>query len=351
MKFQENEIIIGEINDKTIFISPSKLKCRRQCDKKGDYKYNQKLIKKGKAAPLYRGTLIHSCIEEWYKGNDYKQPLEDALLLLHEEVEKGKLFNEEFTMYKDIIEECRRIMRGYVVTWKQVDKDWIIHGTELAATVLIPGTNIAVVVRIDEVIEDNMGIWALENKTHKNLPNEEYRLLDIQSAIYCWALPIVLKQMGLDASKFQGLIFNYVRTKPPTIPDILKNGTLSKRKIDTDRATIIATCKENGLDPHDYMDMIKAADGREYFDRHRLSKSPTLITNVLKDAITTASVFTQLKHFPRNPGLHCGWGCEYKELCIAEMYGHDSEFLRKSMYEIKNVDLDAEKEGGDQNGL
>lgn len=347
MRFEKDEIIIGQVDDKTIFISPSKLKTRRMCDKKGDYKYNQKLRRKTKAAPLYRGSLIHRCLEEHYKGNDYRMPFQEAEDLIDKEVKAAKIFAEEATMYREIIEECKRIMRGYVVTWKSNDSKWIIHKTELAATVVIPGTNIAVVVRIDGIIEDEMGIWALEHKTHKNLPDEEYRMLDVQSAIYCWALPIILPQLGLDPKRFMGLIFNYIRTKPPTKPELLKNGTLSKRKIDTDRATIIMACKEYGLDPHDYADMIKAADGRSYFDRHRLSKSPELIKNVLKDAIATATMFTAMTHFARNPGLQCSWGCEYKELCMAEMYGHDSAFIRQSLYDVEDKDLDVEKEGGE----
>jgi len=60
-----------------------------------------------------------------------------------------------------------------------------------------------------------------------------------------------------DYGAVSGIIFNLVRAKLPTVPQVLKSGGLSKAKsIDTDVDTYLQAIKDNRLNPNDYVDIL-----------------------------------------------------------------------------------------------
>lgn len=171
----------------------------------------------------------------------------------------------------------------------------------------------------------------LTHNTHKVLPDEDARFSDIQTVLYYWAM----RERG---DKVDGILWDYIRTKPPTAPEVLKNGTLSKRKnIDCDSDTYLAAIIKNGLNRDDYSDMLALTAKNTFFKRVFLpNPAEELITNVVEDFFISAREILQHdgKKFCRNMTKDCKM-CTYYSVCSAEIRGVDSEFIKKQIFTIR----------------
>ena len=324
-------------------ISNSKLKTFTRCQRAYYYKYVLNLQGKSKKQALERGTLVHACLEEYYRNNfDPKKivgPLKDYMKKL-----KG-MFDEERVAYADIPNEVAQILRRYHGHWKdsnnfeiaKIKKELIIE-----KALIIPVTgSVEIGVTLDMAVEDNMGLWVWDNKTAKTLPSDDFRTTDTQSALYEWALE---ETMNI---KVKGIIWNYLRTKLPSVPEVLKNGTLSRRaNIDTDKYTYKKAIKAVGQDPADYADFIKGLpDSKNFYHRIRNPRNPKMIKEVLQSAIITGKRIVALlgenkpHYYVRSISFMCDRnGCEFRSLCMADMMGLDTKFMMKAQYEPRKED-------------
>jgi hypothetical protein len=146
----------------------------------------------------------------------------------------------------------------------------------------------------------------------------------------------------------QGHIWNYVRRKVPTVPQLLKDGSrLSARKVDTDYTTYVAALKKYELDPTPYADQLaylkslRFVHGEpqrsSYFRRDVLERQPEMLRQVAREAYHTskrmnAYEFAKSNFVERVVDRSCEWMCSYTELCAMELFGGDGRFLRKSRY-------------------
>jgi hypothetical protein len=170
--------------------------------------------------------------------------------------------------------------------------------------------------RIDLVVEDQEygGLWLWDAKWVKTVPAPDERMMSPQAVMYVWALRTFY---GLDV---RGFVYNYGRTKPPTIPRVLKRpeGMLSTaQKMDTDFYTYLQAIKDNhGKEWKRYLDYyrpkLKALKGREalWFRRPEPEAAP------------------------RSYFYNCKFNCDYHELCVAEFTGLNIDPLIKNNYEI-----------------
>jgi hypothetical protein len=149
-----------------------------------------------------------------------------------------------------------------------------------------------------------------------------------------WAAPLS------GYSKLSGVIWDYIRTKPPAVPEQLKNGELTKRKnIDTTYDTYLGEINRLKLNPKDYAEILSQLKPRadmDFFQRIRLpTPGKDLIYNVVHDATETAKEIQRLGGVSkvRSMDRTCKQ-CEFYSLCSAEFRGHDSDFIRKSEYRI-----------------
>jgi hypothetical protein len=152
--------------------------------------------------------------------------------------------------------------------------------------------------------------------------------------LYYWAL----KELG---QKCDGVLWDYIRTKPPAVPELLKAGGLSKRKnIDTDEATYLKAILENGLNPDDYSDMLQLVRNTKkssFFKRVYLpNPSVGMVKEVVADFFDTAEEIQNAKKFPRNMTKDCR-SCSYYQICSLEIRGLDSDLVRKQMFNVKEA--------------
>jgi hypothetical protein len=328
-------------NMPVIKISNSRMKLWRRCHYAHHLRYNEKLEKKAPAVPLIRGKVLHELIESRINKQTPKPILKKF------DKEFGKLFNEEKAEIGDLPSEVRQLFEGYIRQWEDEDLTYLKMGGKRAEfefeVPLIDGVHLYGL--IDTVARDGRDrIWLMEHKTHKTLPNESARFTDLQTILYCWVLP----QIGFP--KPTGVLWDYIRTKLPTVPEPLKKGGLSKAKdIDTTYEIYMGQIKKLGLDPKDYTEVLDRLKNRSevFYKRVYMPAPATIMATVMEDARQTAWEIKILGGTLRDRNItkDCSW-CSYYSICQAELRGFDTDFIRKTEYAPRK-DRKDEKETGE----
>jgi CRISPR/Cas system-associated exonuclease Cas4 (RecB family) len=317
-------------------VSQSSIKSFKRCPQIYYYKKILKIVPKHTALPLYRGVILHTGLEAYYRGEDW----EEAIV---EEYQEGwdNLLGEEKELYGgDLINDCIKIMAGYCrIYGKKVSKKKekvlaveldFTEGSKYGPVQVAPG--ILLSGRIDLVSEElegtYKGLWVTEHKSHKKIPTEDTRMYNIQACLY---IPVVEKLLGV---KVSGIRWNYLRTKVPTIPRVLKNGELSKAaKIDTDYETFMQAIQDNNLNPDDYLEQLENAKSNIFYRRDYTPKDPRMIKMIQRDLQHVIPLMNHMAEHPhRALDPYTCSSCGYKALCQAELLGLDTEFLLKKEY-------------------
>lgn len=332
-------------------VSHSLLKSFRRCPKQADYKFQQGLRPRMTGKPLRRGTWVHKLLEVHYAGGDWKEEHQRLTNQFY------TLFEEERDLYGDMPKEIARVMRGYF--WHYKHDHWKVHDVEFILETTFPDGTVYRC-KIDVLVEDQFGLWLVDHKSNKTLPDLTFRMLDGQSALYVWCalrnkIPV------------QGFIWNYIRWKPPTIPYITQGGRLSRRKLDTDYPTLLTTLKKHDL-VEDNQEMLDALRKRQYrpgapqtstfFRRDILEKSPDMLKRVATENYHTSKRYFAYPWDNQNAvervvSRSCSFDCSYQDLCSIELFGGDPRTIRKQRYEIdpdpfsyqKNSDDDDDTQG------
>lgn len=318
--------------------SYSRIRLARRCMKAYDYKYNQRLARKKIAPPLLRGTILHEMIEaRVYKKDPYE-------VTRKYEKKYRALFRGEQEMYgEDFIEDIDRIFAGYERAYASEPLEY--EGSEVfVATNLTP--EIRFVGYIDKLAKDREGRrWLMDHKSRRYIPDEDERFSDLQLVLYVWAWNREFPQRAID-----GIMWDYLRTKPPTIPDVLKNGQLTQRKnLDTDYQTYVTELRRHQLDPRLYTETLarlKQRGSSYFYERIRLpNPSKSMIESVVEDARQTAVLVNRLgtSVTARNMTRDCK-RCDFFQLCQAELRGLDADYVRKAEYEEREPNDSEEDE-------
>lgn len=312
-------------------VSQSKVNTYRLCRAKFDYKEQQLLRRKAKSRPLTFGGIIHSMVEEHAEGRDAFKKLEQLAKT------NERLFKEEREMYGEIVADTTYIMDAYFEYWrKDPIKFMKIDGkkteqlivTELVDGILFKG-------KMDGAAEYKKLKLLVEHKSHKNIPNDDHRWRNVQSNIY---IPMIERAFGV---RLEGTLWDYVRSKPPTRPQILKDGSLSSRALDSLPQVVVDVIKENKLKTADYKKLIKEQEDNQknWFQRTVTPVKPKVMKNIVDDFITTAREMADSVPIKpvRSIGLHCSW-CDYEPLCRARFQGNDEDFIKEREYVVGEPD-------------
>lgn len=316
----------------------SMLKTFRRCPKQAEFKYVHRLKPRVLGSPLKRGTWVHQLLEVHHQGQDWR-PLHAKL-----SAQFAQLFDEEKDYYGDMPTEIKVIMESY--EWHYAADPWKVLETEFQIETEFPDGTIYRG-KVDALIENQFGLWVVDHKTHKTLPDHSFRLLDAQSALYLWAclrnkIPV------------QGFIWNYVRWKAPSIPQIVdRNRRLSKSACDTDYPTMYRTLKKYKAeyptftisdDDRAKLRRLKAQRyefGRpqesSFFRRDTLEKSRGMLRRVaLENYVTSLRMhgydFSNPDRVERVVERGCTFSCSYTDICSAELKGANLKPLIKQNY-------------------
>ena len=309
----------------------SRINLFRKCIKAHDYRYNERLERKRPIVPMLRGKILHEMLHNHVmtkKVSTFKEDAWDALDKYAEEYKK--FFEEEKEEHGDIIAECEQLFLSYMKKYKNDDLTYeqseVFVATDLFSDARFIGY-------IDKVALDGAGRrWLMDHKFNKAIPDAEHRFHELQLILYIWAWNRWKSDMPAD-----GICWDYVRTAPPTMPQILKSGELSqKANLRCDRATYEGEIKRLGLDPKPYKKYLKMLEGKDlmFFERVYLpAPSQKQILKIVEDFRITSAMIEHMQGIaPRSMSRFNCQGCEFKQLCEADVRGLDIKFVKKSHY-------------------
>lgn len=321
-------------------LSISKIKTYRECPRKYYHRHVQNLETRVKAAPLSQGDYLHKLIENFYK----REKKAISIIKDYSDVVKDTLFEDEESRIMsapDMLRIYKRYKQAYAHELKYenlgTELKLVIPAVDLFKKRLIVKNDTLFVCKIDLVLIINKGIVLFDHKFVRSVPGESMRMMDIQSTIYS----VVYDLLNKGTSK--KFIFNYIRSKPPTIPEVLKAGGLTRRKnLDSTADVYLEAIKENNLRKKDYLEEIDRLKGNEtkFMRRVEVKKSPTLVENLLD---TTAEAVNNIikshkdEHYPMNITRNCEQ-CEFKDVCALTLMGYDAQDVIDSKFIVKRKD-------------
>lgn len=306
-------------------VTNSQIKSYQRCHRQFYYKVIQQLVPRQSPLPLKRGSWLHELLEARLRGQDWHER--------HDELtgEFMKLFEEEREIYGDLPDQCFRIMRAYEYRWRDEDSHLKVIAVEEEFEVELPHGHV-MGFKVDGIVEDEWGMWLLEHKSHKSIPKDEYRFVDMQTAKYVWGL----QKLGYPIT---GVLWDYLTTLTLQKPKLTQTGRLSRAKIRTDPITYVETIREFGLDPRDYKDdIVRLKRGLEVlYRRERVPKPPKVMDTLVKEMILTADDiernieggFRPIRSIERS----CERFCDYLPLCMTSLYGGDTKGIEHMQFE------------------
>lgn len=324
----------------------SMIKAWRMCRREVFYKYHLRLHPKVGSRPLERGKWFHALLEAKYKGEPW-EGVHAAYVSKYR-----KLFDEEKEKLGDLPGEMDALMRSYLWHYRE-DADWEVVAVELTVEAQLPNGHVFRC-RVDMVVRDRLtgDLWAVDHKTHKRLPDWDFRMLDEQSPLYIWAL----RENGYAV---RGFIWNYVRSEGISQPRIVKAGTRFYANDGESDYPTYARAVRRGLDefPETFLKdpderaKVKAELARlktmryhtdepqlsPHFRRDRLEKTDDLIGRVLAAATASSTEmhdydFSDPDLIGRSIGSCKSFMCGFQSLTIADLVNGDSSMTQRREY-------------------
>lgn len=322
-------------------VSQTKIKTWRRCRQAYHYKFFEALEAKKKSRPLTFGTLIHKMLERHGNGGDPFVVIE----AYRQDKKFIRLFREEREMYGNILLDATIIMQEYFAHWDKKSIEYLeYNGQKTEHEIEVPiHKNILFKGKVDAFIKANKLRWLVEHKTFKQMPNDDDRWRAIQSAIYTRAMELI-------GFKLDGTLWNYIRSKPPTAPQVLKSGSISSRQLDSLPTKILLILKELNFDPKDYQKLLKTAELNryKYFKRIFNPNQKAVVDQITNDFVETSLELAELHGYSQTKTIdrHCSW-CEFEPLCRAQMLGHDVDAIKENEYVRDESKLDNEEDDDD----
>lgn len=315
----------------TFEVSQSKLNTWRSCRNQYHYKYVAKLTRKNKPYPFMRGTIIHDMLEAHYKKKDPWKPYKEAV------EQHSKLFRVEREEYGDLPTDLRNLMVGYFEFYKkdtlqvlEVEREFRV---KLKSDIFLVG-------KMDLIAKTQGLKWLTEHKCHNVIPSgSTVSYTNLQSSLYEWAYN---KETG---KSVDGILWNYLLGKPASKPKLLKDGSMSRRQLTTTWPIYRQALKDAKLEPSDYLDVKKSLVGMEntFYQRKFLPTNQQMTKSIVEDTIITATEIQKAagKDRTRNLGRHCDF-CEFKNLCLSELKGLDTDYMIKANFKVREKDVVSE---------
>lgn len=357
-------------------------RCQRQYGFRYDFEPGKELVPRVSSTPLHRGSWMHALQEVYFKGLAEDQGFDAEMVWGTSETKEGevyipcmtweeehdrriKLFNGLFDEEKeklgfDLPNNCYRLFKGYLRVNEEADQEkfrvaslpdgspgieFVVEWDLSPWKVTSPFKG-----RIDRLIEDLEygGLWIWDAKWMKNIPGPDERVMNPQSSLYVGALRY---GMGLDV---RGFVYDYGRTKAPTIPEPVKRGSAKtpsgcitmKDGLDTDYWTYLRAIRDHhGDDAKHYVrtvykQKLKELKARDilWYRRERIPVEDFKIKQSLREFIMTVRQIERRASFeasPRSFFYNCRFNCDYYSPCTAMFSGLDIRALVKQQYVVQ----------------
>ncbi len=291
--------------------SHSALKLFQRCQLKWKYRYIDRLEVKPEDRPKYfeRGSNIHAILEAAY--GPYVEKLDEAIAAASpEDVE---------------------LIERYFTKWDNEDEGWKVLSVEEEFHLEIGDHKLVFIP--DLIVQIGDDVWVVDHKTTANIPDEwdEYNMTDFQHLLYIAGVRLLYPNV-------RGFLFNYIRTKAPTQPKLIKDGSRisAVRSIDTDYDTLKAFADKTGTldsEVQDKLNILKHSPDR-YFQRHYIIAPDSAVDMALSDTHEVLSEMSWKESgegtYPRHviskfAGAMACSKCEFQPLCHGELLGINTQ--------------------------
>jgi RecB family exonuclease len=321
-------------------ISHSQLKSWRHCKQQWDYRYGQLLIPKRETRPLYFGNWFHTALQSYYEGKGWREGHEKYVEQYDRLTEdEQQLFDKGSSRSKGPWEplplQIERAVRSYIWYYEKnpsTADGWKVVAVEIPfelEVVLDDGRHVIIKGRIDLIVQDRFGkYWVVDHKTTTTIPAETaFHSMDPQQIIYPAA---VEETMGI---KVEGVIYNYILSRPPSIPKMNKDGkTIAKQDIKTDYLTLYRFLKDHDRDPLEYSEVLAPLQAQSpLLARYRLPRTASVTERILAESKWTAAEILDHETVTRNVTRQCD-SCSYQQLCRADLFGLDTTYIREQFF-------------------
>jgi hypothetical protein len=206
--------------------------------------------------------------------------------------------------------------------------------------------------RFDGVVEhiSSGTYWIFETKTTRSIKELISSLAnDEQAGTYVYAAQDLLKV------HISGVLYNILRKKVPTEPQVLKSSGYLSQRADADttaQAFVDFACKHHSDWTRDevlthyqtYVDML-LEKGNTFFVRHAVHRTPEEIKQLQKDlwAVSLEMTNPKVPLYPNPSWLNCGF-CSFRTPCLMMNAGGDYESILEEEYRPRRPWDDAEEE-------
>lgn len=337
-------------------VSLSAVEAFRRCQQYYEYGWVRQLRPAVDDIAPHRGTLIHEYLEVYYRSlgeglspdaahgaglvqiDTHETELKLAASLYHQ---AGR--TEDALIYAGLLNDVTDLARRYFNIHGRLDAERyeILLVEEPLRMAIVTG--IVSNGRCDLLTRDRSTgiVWLWEHKSTQQVPEAHIRLWDLQTLLYVTKIQRTLN------IKVDGVLWNYIRTKPPMIPALLKSkarASLTRRAdLDTNWETYERTLQRHNIDPREYTevrDRLLPREAEVYFPRYEHVIVADIDLMLHDYAVTSTQIRRsrwEWEHGRSRPvrslGRHCGW-CRYVRLCEANLMGGDEEGLIKRLFKV-----------------
>lgn len=320
------------------------VRCRRQWDYASPSR--QGLRKIGVPAPaLHLGSAVHAALQAQAEGGSWREAVDDYFReaantyveQYHERIGVWPTLDEVAQVYEardQATDVCARYFDRYG-TERVLGPGWEVIAVEQTFRVPIPDTDGFLVGTWDRLCRHESGAHAVGDiKTFSVSPDLDKLRIDEQFTAYLWAASAVLGQ------PVTTLLYDGISKKVPKEPDRLQKGGLSKAWKDTlDYASYRRAVEDNGLDLHDYDDILSKLKERDerpvtpFYARHAVTVGPaqmdvfaSYLPLVYREMVNDPVIYPTFNFI-----TGC-FDCGVKDLCHAFQHGEDVDWLIRTGY-------------------
>lgn len=309
-------------------LSQSKASRWNTCRASYHYKYVRDLKRRRVARPLTFGSAVHKVIEDTVQGVATPKLRASLDKWATDHLSEHKYFTAELDMFQEAVDDAWLIMREYATFWPNNHLKYLkVEGrfAEHELRFKPSQEDFIITGKIDAYAKSRNGLkWLVEHKSGRTLLSDEDRWRSIQSAVYL----TVGRELG--HPEVDGMVWDMVRSKEPTKPYLLQNGTFSLKMIDSLPSVIIETIKAAGQDPNDYPTLLAtvAKNSNQWFQRVFQPVTENVRTFLFGQFIQTGRDILDNAHKNKQMtiGKHCSW-CDYEPICRALMSNNDVDYV------------------------
>lgn len=336
-------------------LSISQMQTFLRCRKQWEYSYIYRIMPRIDRPKMTTGKIIHSAFASAWLQKAVKPSVE-----LEEMLETGRAkIREEFAEYMNSIlyleeeeESLREIETVALEVFNRAFVGFRPHEWEpviskaghpmVEVHFLVPCVPKKPMQGYVDLVARNVltdQVWQIDYKFMSTMGDPSDEMFNVQNPVYQYALD----KMGVSTV---GSLTFFALNKGVTMPNINKNGTISRAKINCDWESYARFCAENGQDPANYEEeMVPKLSEIEWFRFNREYRNAETIKKVWKEIVTGTGyeITKKQTRYPRNISHMTCRMCQYQQLCHAEIRGYDTDFILKASYQSRDKTEEGEE--------